>query len=81
MVLVSACVLVRSQRGMYDSVVDRIRELNCVNRVFPVLGRFDVVADVEAPDVSALGDTIIIMGRLVGVVFTETLVEIQYEEV
>ena len=79
MILVSACVLVRSQRGTYDEVVDRIKQLKGVNRVFPVLGRFDVVADVEAPNVSVLGDTIIRMGRLAGVIFTETLVEIQYK--
>ena len=77
--MVSACVLVRSQRGTYDEVVDRIKQLKGVNRVFPVLGRFDVVADVEAPNVSVLGDTIIRMGRLAGVIFTETLVEIQYK--
>ncbi len=77
--LVSACVLVRTQRGTYDEVVDRIRQLKGVNRVFPILGRFDVVVDVEAPDVLFLGDTISKMGRLAGVIFTETLVEMLYK--
>ena len=77
--MASACVLVRSQRGTYDTVVERIKQLNGVNRVFPVLGRFDVVVNVEAADVKLLGDTIIRIGRLAGVIFTETLLEIQYK--
>jgi len=78
--LVSACVLIRSQRGTFDEVVDRIKQLKGVERIFSVLGRYDVVVDVEVPDPAALGGIVLRMSRMVGVVFTETLVEVQYKE-
>jgi uncharacterized protein with GYD domain len=78
--LISACVLIRSKRGEFDEVVKRIKQFNVVKRIFPVLGRFDVVVDVEASDQISLGNAILRMGKIAGVVFTETLVEVQYEE-
>lgn len=74
--LVSACVLIRTAPGKFDEAVKSLRQVKGVQRVFPVLGRFDVVADVEVKDPSDLGLTILRLGRLAGVVFTETLVEI-----
>jgi len=78
--LVSACVLIRSQRGTFDEVVDRIKQLKGVERIFSVLGRYDVVVDVEVPDPASLGSIVLRMSRMAGVVFTETLVEVQYKE-
>jgi DNA-binding Lrp family transcriptional regulator len=75
--LVSACVLIRTTSGKFDEAVKSLRQVKGVQRVFPVLGRFDVVADVEVKNSSDLGPTILRLGRLVGVVFTETLVEIE----
>lgn len=79
--LISACVLIRSRRGEFDEVVDRIKQFDVVKQVFPVLGRFDVVVDVEAPDIATMGTAVLRMGKIAGVVFTETLVEVQHEEV
>ena len=79
-VLVSACVLIRSVHGEFEEVVKRLRQLKGVERVFPVLGRYDVVVDLEAPDPVSLGNVVLRMGRLAGVVFTETLVEVQHRE-
>ena len=78
--MISACVLIRSRRGEFDEVVERIKQLKGVKRVFPVLGRYDVVVDLEAPDSLTLGSTVLKMGRMAGVVFTETLVEVQRKE-
>jgi uncharacterized protein with GYD domain len=78
--LVSACVLIRTRRGEFDEVVKRIIQLPGVNRVFPVLGRYDVVADLEAPDFISLGKTVLRMSMMAGVVFTETMLEILQEE-
>lgn len=78
--MVSACVLIRSQRGTFDEVVDRIKQLKGVERIFSVLGRYDVVVDVEVPDPASLGSIVLRMSRMAGVVFTETLVEVQYKE-
>jgi len=76
--LVSACVLIRTERGRFEDVVKSVSQIKGVKRVFPVLGRYDVVAEVEASDMKDLGAIILRMSRLSGVVFTETLVEIEY---
>jgi len=75
--LLSACVLIRTERGRFEEVVKSIGQLKGVRRVFPVLGRYDVVADLEASDLREMGSTVLRMGKISGVVFTETLLEIQ----
>jgi uncharacterized protein with GYD domain len=49
-----------------------------VERVFPTLGRYDVVVDLEASDLKEIGNIVLRMGKIAGVVFTETLVEVQH---
>lgn len=78
--MISACVLIRTRRGEFDEAVEKLKQLKGVKRVFPVLGRYDVVIDLEATDSSTLGNTVLKMGRMAGVVFTETLVEIHRKE-
>jgi uncharacterized protein with GYD domain len=70
-------VLIRTSQGKFDEAVKALRQVKGVQRVFPVLGRYDVVADVEVKDPSDLGPTILRLGRLAGIVFTETLAEIR----
>lgn len=74
--MVQACILVRSERGKYSEVASAMRKFKGVNDVFTVLGRYDVVVDLEAPDMVTLGEMVIRIGKLSGVIFTETLVEI-----
>ena len=76
--LLSACVLIRTVHGKFEDVVRSIRQLKAVKRVFPTLGRYDAVVDLEASDPEELGGTVLRMGNIAGVVFTETLVEIQH---
>ena len=76
--MLSACVLIRTMHGKFDEVATSIRQLKGVKRIFPVLGRFDVVVDLEAADLAELNTTVLRLGSFVGVVFTETLVEIEY---
>jgi len=76
--LVSACVLIRTEHGKFENVVKSISQIRGVKRVFPVLGRYDVVADVEAANMRELGSIVLRMGRISGVVFTETLVEVEH---
>jgi uncharacterized protein with GYD domain len=76
--MVSACVLIRTSAGQFEQVVKMIRQIKGVQRVFPVLGRYDVVVDVEDMDPSNLGPTVLRIGKMAGVIFTETLVEIEY---
>ncbi len=75
--MLSACVLVRTTRGKFEEVVKLIRQLKGVKMVFPVLGRYDVVVDLEVSNLEELSSTVLRMGRISGVVFTETLVGIQ----
>ncbi|MEM2110986.1 MAG: Lrp/AsnC ligand binding domain-containing protein [Candidatus Bathyarchaeia archaeon] len=75
--MISACVLIRTEHGKFDDVFKTIQQIKSVRKVFPVLGRFDVVVDVESKDLSELASTVLKLGRLAGVVFTETLVEIK----
>lgn len=75
--LVRACVLFRTERGRFDEVADRMKQFKEVKKVFAVLGRYDVVADLEGESFESLGKVIIRMGKIGGVVFTETLVEVE----
>ena len=76
--MVSACVLIRTSHGKFEEVVKMMRQIKGVERVFPVLGRYDVVADTADMNPTDLGSTVLRLGRMSGVVFTETLVEIQH---
>lgn len=75
--MLSACVLIRTVHGKFEDVVETIRQLKAVNRVFPTLGRYDVVVDLEVTDHEQLDATVLRLGCIAGVVFTETLIEIQ----
>ncbi|MEM2442984.1 MAG: Lrp/AsnC ligand binding domain-containing protein [Candidatus Bathyarchaeia archaeon] len=76
-VLVSACILIRTEHGRFEDVVKSVSQVKGVKRVFPVLGRYDVVVDVEAANMKELSSTVLRISRLSGVVFTETLVEVE----
>jgi DNA-binding Lrp family transcriptional regulator len=78
--LLSACVLIRTTHGRYEDVVEFLSQLKGVRRIFPTLGRYDVVVDLGASDLKALDATVLKMGKFAGVVFTETLVEIKGRE-
>ncbi len=75
--MLSACVLIRTEHGKFDDVFKAIRQIKSVRKVFPVLGRYDVVVDIENSDSAELASTVLRLGRIAGVVFTETLVEIK----
>lgn len=78
--LISACVLIRSERGKFDEVANRIKQIKCVKKAFTVLGRYDVIVDLECSDFKTLGTIVLKLGRMAGAVFAETLVEIQQKE-
>ena len=76
--MVDACVLIRTERGKYTEVVEKIKRIKAVKDVYPVLGRYDVVAHVSARTSKSLGRAIIKVSRMAGVVFTETLMEVEH---
>ena len=75
--MVSACVLVRTAHGKFDKVVKSIRQIKGVEKIFPVLGRYDVVADMADMTPTEIGSIILRLGKMSGVIFTETLLEIE----
>lgn len=72
-----ACVLIRTTHGRFEDVVEFLGKLEGVKRIFPTLGRYDVVVDLETSDLEALDAAVLKMGKFAGIVFTETLVEIK----
>lgn len=75
--MLSACVLIRTSHGRFEDVVEFLGKIDGVKRIFPTLGRYDVVIDLEAQDLNAIDAAVMRMGKFAGVVFTETLVEIK----
>lgn len=75
--MVEACVLIRTERGKFVEVVQKIKQLKGIKDAYPVLGRFDAVVHVFASDGKELGDIVMKIGNMSGVVFTETLVEVE----
>lgn len=77
--MIYACILIRTERGRFDEVVERMKQFSETKNVIAVLGRYDVVVDIEVPDYESLGKTVMKMGKMGGVVFTETLPEMKME--
>lgn len=75
--MIRACMLIRSERGRFKEVAEKVKQFKEVKDAFTVLGRYDVAVDLEAEDFDKLSSTVLRIGRLAGVVFTETLVEIK----
>jgi uncharacterized protein with GYD domain len=67
--------LIRTESGKFDDVVDEMKQFKNVKNAFAVLGRYDVAVDLEAETYEELCETALRMGRMAGVVFTETLIE------
>jgi len=76
--MISACMLIRTERGKFDDVVKRLRQIPEVKAAFSVLGRYDIAVDIEAQDSKRLGNAILKANHLAGIVFTETLPEVEY---
>ena len=75
--MLSVCVLIRTLHGKDSDVVKYLSQLEGVERIFSVLGRWDVVVDLVVSDSKGLGNIVRRIGGFYGVVFTETLIEIQ----
>jgi len=79
--VVSACVLIRCEAGkVMDvasllAVAERIRGFKGVKTAFPILGRWDIVVELETSTIEALTATVLKISELSGVRDTETIVE------
>lgn len=75
--MTSACMLIRTEKGKYQEVVNRLKQISSVKNAFAVLGRYDIAVDIEADGGQELGKAILRVNRLAGVVFTETMPEVE----
>lgn len=74
LLMVSACTLVCCKGGESGAVLERIKGIDGVQRAFRVLGRWDIIVEVEVADMEALKRTCLSVNGLEGVRATETLV-------
>ncbi|MGQ9597117.1 MAG: Lrp/AsnC ligand binding domain-containing protein [Thermoproteota archaeon] len=68
------CVLITVENGRGPQVLERIRKIEGVIDAFECFGRFDIVAILEANDVSELALLTTEINSVTGVEKTETLV-------
>ncbi len=73
--MVSACVLIYCDAGKFPAVLAEVKKLTGVKRAFSVLGRCDVLAELEAVDIKGLSKTVWKIATTPGVTATETLAE------
>jgi len=75
--MISACILVRAERGKFEEVKEKLKQIPEVVSAFSVLGRYDIVVDVQARNSKALAHAVLKANKLGGVVFTETLPQVE----
>ncbi len=72
-----ACILIKTDPGTHKAVAKNITGLKGVKIAFPVLGRTDVVANVETTTLKRLSILAFEIGTVPGVTATETLVGLE----
>jgi len=73
--MVLACILVYCQPGKASEIVNIIKNMKGVKRVFEALGSHDIVVEYEAQGLEKLGIAVYEIAKIPGVISTETLVE------
>ena len=69
-----ACVLIKTEPGTHIAVAKVVAQIKGVKAAFPVLGRTDVVANVDAEGLADVSQLVFKIGDLDGVTETETLI-------
>lgn len=70
-----ACILVRTLPGKVETTLNDIKKIENVVKAFPVYGRYDIVAFVEAKNFESVFKTSGKINSIKGVKSTETAVE------
>jgi uncharacterized protein with GYD domain len=73
--MVLACIMIHCKPGTAPDVMETIKSIKSVRRVFETLGAYDVVVEYEFPSLEKLGITVYEIARINGVIATETLIE------
>lgn len=72
-----ACILIKTATGKFPAVAKVVPHLKGVKAAFSVMGRTDVVANVDVPDLRSLSDLALRIGKIPDVVATETLIGLE----
>jgi DNA-binding Lrp family transcriptional regulator len=72
--MITACILVCCEAGRFRDVVEEMKKISGVRRLFGVHGRWDVVIELEVLDLKSLGEAVLKLHGLQGVRATETLI-------
>ena len=75
MMSLNACILIKTTPTQADDVLQKIRAMKSVRKVFVAYGRYDLVAFAGASDYSEIRKLTGDINALLGVRSTETLVE------
>jgi len=70
-----ACILLRCRPGTYRQAAKKIRQYRDVEKVFPAIGRWDVVVKVEAESLGEVAGTVSRLRSMEEVEESDTLVE------
>jgi len=72
------CILIKSESGRHGEVAREVKAISGVKVAFPVMGRTDVVALLEAPDLRSISKLVLRIGGVAGVAATETLLALEW---
>lgn len=73
--MVQGCVLIRIQKKKLQDVLDGLKGISEVKKAFPVFGRYDIVAFIEAENREAIIEGSKKINALDGTRSTETAIE------
>ncbi|MBS7611266.1 Lrp/AsnC ligand binding domain-containing protein [Candidatus Bathyarchaeota archaeon] len=73
--MVNACILIKVVPVRLNRVLEELRKIQGVVKVYPTYGRFDVVCLVEGSKNEDIAEISALINRLEGVRSTETLIE------
>jgi uncharacterized protein with GYD domain len=67
-------VLIKTEPGTHIAIAKIVAQIKGVKTAFAVLGRTDVVANVDANELADVSDLVFLIGDVDGVTETETLI-------
>jgi len=70
-----ACVLIRAMPGKVMEVLEAIKRIEGVVKAFPVYGRYDIVAFIEAPSFESISKLSEKINAVKGIKSTETAIQ------
>ncbi|MEM3547282.1 MAG: Lrp/AsnC ligand binding domain-containing protein [Candidatus Bathyarchaeia archaeon] len=71
----NACILIKAVPVRLNRVIEELKKIRGVAKVYPTYGRFDVVCFVEGSTNEDIAEISAVINRLEGVRSTETLIE------